>query len=116
MNDIDYCQTVLDLTQALDHFIGLAKDETDEEIVDTTIAGMACILLEELSEKTLDCILDNFKKLKIDCARNMKEWEEEMLKYNIESTPDPRDDFKSNLLNIKGGVENGHSNKENKVD
>ena len=116
MNDMDYCQTVLDVTQALDHFITLAESDDDRVTIDCTLAGIASIILERLSEPFLDNFLDQFKDLKTEVARNIGAWEEEMLKRNMESTPDPRDDFKSNLLNIKGGVKDGHNDKENKAD
>ena len=113
MNDMDYCQTVLDVTQALDHFITLAESDDDRVTIDCTLAGIASIILERLSEPFLDDFLAQFKQLKIECACNMEKWEKEMLKRNMESTPDPRDDFKSNLLNIKGGATDGHNDKEN---
>lgn len=98
MNDMDYCQTVLDVTQSLDHFITLAESDDDRVTIDCTLAGIASIILERLSEPFLDNFLDQFKDLKLEVARNIGVWEEEMLKRNM------------------GGIENGCDDKENKAD
>lgn len=98
MNDMDYCQTVLDVTQALDHFITLAESDEDRVTIDCTLAGIASIILERLSEPFLDNFLDQFKDLKLEVASNMGAWEEEMLKLNM------------------GGANNGHNDEEDQTD
>lgn len=95
MNDMDYCQTVLDLTQTIDHFITLAKDDEDQKVIDSTLAGAACIILEELSEDTLDCVLENFKEFKREATRNMKAWEDEMAKYTLGGEDNDEQDQKN---------------------
>ena len=98
MNDVDYCQTVLDVTQSLDHFIELAENDDDRVTIDCTLAGIASIILERLSEPFLDDFLSQFKDLKLEVARNMDAWEEDLLRLNM------------------GGANNGHNDEENKAD